>query len=385
MMLSQLLLPTFSTFNHNAHYDPHIVFRGVYGSNFSSLFDSSTVSSNSYDPLPFSNEVFDLENLETFSSKEIEEICKWINANETEENSCLYLEYIKNSIILPTEEMELDNQLSLLHLFRAYGEAMENGHKELAKVIVMSLNEKSNPMGSTMERVAYNLFKSKEHQSEYLRQESINNFITALKVVYQSLPLGRFAHLTANSAILESMPNDMETLHVIDFDIGEAIQWPPLMEALSQKQKGLKLTSIKYGEENPPLRWEFEETKKRLQCHAKQCGPKFEIEERSTKDLAYEVMGTKKNGQGKEWLVFNCMVGLPHMGRRRARSSVKEFLRIAKELLANFEGILVFGNGEAGVSSDNSSCGFTSFLDQLATKYGAIFESLERDEKTLQP
>lgn len=57
-----------------------------------------------------------------------------------------------------------------------------------------------------------------------------------------------------------------------------------------------------------------------------------------------------KRGGRREWLVFNCMVGLPHMGRVRSRSLVMEFLRVAKELIANsancstiHKGIIAFG------------------------------------------
>ncbi|KAI3472825.1 hypothetical protein Pfo_029954 [Paulownia fortunei] len=424
MMQSELLLPpwptfnfTCSTLNHNTTYDQEMGFCGVDDSDFSCSFpspeESSMISSSSYVPTMFSDELFDLGNLgdeiqicsamdglETISSGAIEDICEWINENATEGNSssplsvegdewspCLSLESSQKSavfplrdmsLVLPGDEMEVDDQLSLRHLLRAYGEAMENGEKELAEVIVKSINDKSSPLGNTMERVAYNLFQSRENQGEYLRQESSKNLVAAFKVLYQSLPNGRFAHFTANSAILESMPNDAATIQIVDFDMGEGIQWPPLIEALSRGQKALKLTSIKPEEESTSSCWNFEDTKKRLLAHARQYGATLHIEEKSIENLGSELMKMKRRGQGREWLVFNCMVGLPHMGRRRPRRSVTEFLKIAKELLVNFEGIVTLGDGEAGESL-NTCCSYASYFDNLLRHYQALFESLERN------
>lgn len=415
MMQFELFLPTWptsnfpcSTFKNNTTNDPDIDFFGIDDSEFCSSFaspeESSMISSNSHLPAMFSEEFFDLDDieissalevLETLSCGDIEDICDWINANDGEGNSsspitvegdewspCLSLESNQNPLVLtdmpidlPGEEMELDNELSLLHLLRAYGEAMENGNKELAKVIVKSINEKSNPLGTTVERVAYNLFESRDNHGEYLRQESSKNFITAFKVFYQSLTCGRFAHFTANSAILESVPDDAATLHVIDFDIGEGIQWPSLIEALSRKQKALRLTSVKLEEE---CTWDFEETKKRLKDHAKQYGLKVQIEEKSIEDLAGELMRMKKRGQGRDWVVFNCMVGLPHMARRKPRSRVIEFLKVANELLANFAGIVTLGDGEAEEDL-GTCCSYSSYFNKLLRHYQALFESLERN------
>ncbi|KAL0450981.1 UNVERIFIED_CONTAM: SCARECROW-LIKE protein 7 [Sesamum latifolium] len=398
---------TCSALNHNTSYDQEMDFCGIDDSDFScsftSLEESSAISSsNSYVPAMFSDEFFDLETLvediqiypamdglETIPTEEIEDICEWINGNDAEGDEwspCLSLESGQNSIVspfmdemsvvLPANEMQVDDQLTLLHLVRAYGEAMDNGEKELAEVIVKSINEKTNPLGNTMERVAYNLFQSKENQGEYLRQESSKNFVAAFKALYQSIPNGRFAHFTANSAILESLPDDAAMIQIVDFDMGEGIQWPPLIEALSRKQKALRLTSLKSEEECTSSCWNFEDAKRRLLAHARQYGVKLQIEEKSIEDFACEVMRMKKRGQGREWLVFNCMVGLPHMGRRRSRSSVAQFVKVAGELLANLKGILTFGDGEAGESL-NTCCSYTSYFDNLLRHYQAIFELLE--------
>ncbi|KAH6759518.1 hypothetical protein C2S52_022955 [Perilla frutescens var. hirtella] len=418
MMQQELLLPTWPNLNdftssildHKTPYDQEIDLFVVDGRDFSCSFtspeDSSVVSSNSYDPSMILDELFDLrdscnevqicsemDGLETFTRGDIDDICEWINGDDIEENSPSHLtmeadgwspslssESHHNSSVFSQAEgaMEVDDQLTLIHLLRAYGEAVENGEKELAEVIVNSINDKSSPLGNTTQRVAYNLFQSRESQGEYLREESNKNLASAFTVLYQSLPNGRFAHFTANSAILDSIPDDAGLIQIVEFDVGEGIQWPPLIEALSRKQKAVKLTSIRSEEECTSSSWNFDDTKKRLLSHAKQYGLKLQIEEKSIADVGSELMRMKKRGLGREWLVFNCMVGLPHMGRRRPRRSVDEFLKEAKALQASLGGIVILGDGEARENL-SSCCGYASYFDGLLRHYQALFESLERN------
>ncbi|CAK9183131.1 unnamed protein product [Ilex paraguariensis] len=281
------------------------------------------------------------------------------------------------SLILPRDDMEIDIQLGLHHLLKAYGEAMEMGQRELVKVLVRSINEKANPIGEALQRVTFNFFQSTENQGDYLKQESIKNFEAAFKAFYQMFPYGRFAHFTANSAILEAIPDDAEVIHIVDFDIGEGVQYPPMIEAIVQKQKTLRLTSIKSENVSNFARWKFEDTKKRLFDHARPFGLKLQVEETSMKDLVSEIKGSK--GGEREWLAFNCMVGLPHMGRRRSMSHVMEFLKISKELLAYSaasKGVVTFGDGEAEERQRNCS-EYGSFFDGHLRHYQALSESME--------
>lgn len=389
-MQSEFLLPT-SNCPFSTYQDPNY-FDDVFFSPF---------------PSPLSpDELFILDNMlirgdddfEKISRRDMDDICDWFYANHSEGNSssaevfasaeewspCPSLESSQNTqmfVDIPKNMPgELDNELKLVHLSRAYGEAMDGGNNgSLAKVIVESINEKSRPQGNTVERVAYHMFKSKDDHGEYLRQESSNNFVTAFNVLYQSLICGRFAHNAANTAIIESIPDDATVLHIVDFDIGEGIQWPALIEALSQKQRPVRLTSIKFGDDCTSSCWEFEETKRRLQDHARQYGLGLEVEEKCIEDFAADMMRRRgRNGGGREWLVFNLMVALPHMARRRRRSRVVEFLKVAEELLSSFDGIVAFGDGEVGDELGDCTS-FASYFEKLLMHYQALFESLEHN------
>ncbi|KAB2035476.1 hypothetical protein ES319_D04G154700v1 [Gossypium barbadense] len=136
--------------------------------------------------------------------------------------------------ILGEDAMEIDNQLPLFHLLKAHGDATEKNQTDLSEVILRCVSEKGNPVGETLERIAFNLSQDIQNQNNYyLMQESSKNFEVAFRTFYQIFPYGRFAHFAANSAILEAIPNDAEQLHIIDFDLGVGIQWPSLIEAIA--------------------------------------------------------------------------------------------------------------------------------------------------------
>ncbi|KAK6943194.1 Transcription factor GRAS [Dillenia turbinata] len=339
-----------------------------------------------------------LEGFERILSCEFDKLREWMVMEESEESipslqpslntreddwsPCLSLksgeesmEYISSSLKLPGKDMEIDNQESILHLLKAYGEAIEMGQRKLAEVILKCINEKSNPIGEPMERLAFNLFQSPDNkQGEYLKQEATKNFRAAFKAFYQSLPFGKFVHYTANATILESMPDDVEVVHIIDFDLGEGIQWPSVMEAIAQEGKDLKLTLIKWTEDDQRS---LEETKRRLFHYATSLGLLLKMEDIRIEDLVSEIKRMKKRSGGREHFVFNCMTGLPHMARLRSRRHMFEFLMVAKDLIRNStRGIIVVGYGDAGENLKNCS-GYSSFFNQYLAHYRAMYEAVE--------
>ncbi|XP_050383110.1 protein NODULATION SIGNALING PATHWAY 2-like [Argentina anserina] len=312
------------------------------------------------------------------------------NSVVTSEESLMDSTSIQSPLTLPREEEGIENELSIRHLFQAYAEAMEYGQKELEEVILRCISEKVSPIGESFERLAFNLSQevADEHQQggDYLKQESLKNFEAAFKVFIQNFPYARFAHYVANSAILEAIPVEAETVHIVDFDMGEGIQLSQIIEALAQRFKTLKVTAIKWEEEEgdcAPPHWRFEETKKQLQKHARSFGLNLKMEEVAMENLVTEMKKAKKRGGAKEFLAFNCMVSLSHMRRRRSRTHVMEYLRLAKELLANSgnfrtskNGIITFGDGDASEKLGNHSS-FSSFFNENLVHYQALLESME--------
>ncbi|KAK0606450.1 hypothetical protein LWI29_037909 [Acer saccharum] len=330
---------------------------------------------------------------------ELKGLCEWVVSQEDVESlnlstissdhqGSICVQSDQTSLVLPSKDMEIDDHLSILHLLKAYGEATELGQEDLAREIARRLKEKACPIGTTLERVAYHFIKALENQVDYLSTQSIKNYEAAFKAFYQIFPYGRFAHFAANSVILEAIPEDARVVHIVDFDIGKGIQWPPLIEELSRRSSGnalFRLISIKWEEDHDcPSLNSFAETKKRLYEHARISGLRLKVEEMDMEGLAIEMEKIKRRGRRNEWLSFNLMVDLPHMGTIRNVKHVIEFLKIAKDSIndhsVNFNGtsrgIITAGNViEAEKLMDSN--GFESFFQGKLLQLQAFFESME--------
>nr|GMC91976.1 nodulation-signaling pathway 2 protein-like [Ipomoea batatas] len=369
------------------HEDSYVRDNYTHSFGVSSVLDFSTLFPDAFTELSSSQLQNDMQILPPLPDGEFEDVCKWLNINDSEDSISSEASFsIAQSsdanrlpAIFPGSGVEVDTQLSLHHLLGAYAEAMENGHEELAEVIVKRIRGKASPLGETLERVAHSLFE--EDQEGYLRQESSNNFEQAFRAFYQILPFGRFAHFAANSAILEALPDDAETVvHIIDFDMGEGVQWPPVIEAMAHKRRALnlRLTSIKPNHESTSN--QYEETKRRLYDHAKPFALNLQIEEMSVEELAIETKTMNNKGPGKQWLAFNYMFRLPHMATNMPQTNqAMEFLKIAKKLLAHSEtqtGIIIFAHGESeGCNTPTSN--YTSFFNNKLVHYKSLLESIE--------
>ena len=331
------------------------------------------------------------ESVGSFPSQKfsVEENNLWSPGSSMKSEASTDITSLQPALTLPGEDMVIENELSICHLLRADGEAMEKEQRELEEVILRCIGEKVSPLGKTWERLAFNLSQQVDNQCfDYLKQESLKNFEAAFKAFYQMFPYGKYAHFTANSAILEATPDDVESIHIVDFDMREGLQWSQMIEAAAKRRTTLKLTSIRWEEEqetdSDPLSYCFEETKRQLLDHARAFEVKLKVEEMGIEDLVSEVKRTKKRGGGREFLAFNCTVGLPHMRSLRSRRLVMEFLKVAKDLLAansancrtSNRGIIVLADGDPCEKLKNCST-FSPFFDGHLMHYQALLESME--------
>lgn len=83
---------------------------------------------------------------------------------------------------------------------------------------------------------------------QFCPQPSLDSSFTDILQMhfYESCPYLKFAHFTANQAILEALANKPR-IHIIDFSMKQGMQWPALMQALAIRPGGppsLRLTGI---------------------------------------------------------------------------------------------------------------------------------------------
>ncbi|XP_057823137.2 protein NODULATION SIGNALING PATHWAY 2 [Cryptomeria japonica] len=288
--------------------------------------------------------------------------------------------------------------LRLVHFLTACAEAISHGKHDLVEILFFRLTELVSPIGTSMERVAFHLSHSLRHA--HLRLLGANaddmfkgcnnviqdpNYVGAFTLLNLVYPYIRFAHFTANQSILEAvnlyleMEEDPDThlnaravsgpwvLWIIDFDIREGLQWPPLMEALKSeatKLRGLRLTAIKWHDDDDE-QFSCNNTGRRLSEYASSLGIPFSFEE-------MEVGNLKGNLRQKEdeVIAVNCMWELPHMGKR-SKQLLADLINGVRHLKPV---ILTVGSGPAGMDN-HENLNFTERFNECLRNLCAVFDS----------
>ncbi|XP_057825122.2 scarecrow-like protein 26 [Cryptomeria japonica] len=288
-----------------------------------------------------------------------------------------------SEIIIPCEIDSSEYKgLRIVHLLTACAEAASNGALELVDVLLERLKEIASPTGSTMERVAYYLSQSlQQTQMEKRLQNSISNgvsranFLGAFILLNQAYPFIKIAHFTANQSILEAIPlTRQQTVHIIDFDIMDGMQWPSLMEALKNEDyqiDHLKITAVKWVdsfEDSDPSSSYYKDTGRRLSDYSISLGIPFSFQETEIKNLQGMISSSKED----EIVVVNCMWELPNMFER-SRKKLVDFINGAHQFNPV---ILTLGTGANGISGYENLT-FMERFSQCLRNLCAMFDSLE--------
>ncbi|KAJ7169034.1 hypothetical protein O6H91_Y544900 [Diphasiastrum complanatum] len=85
-----------------------------------------------------------------------------------------------------------------------------------------------------VKRMAGRLHTSTKNLQQKSSSQNPEDRFPAYIALTKLTPFIRFAHLTANQAILEAVETTDE-IHIVDLDIMQGVQWPPLMQALAQR------------------------------------------------------------------------------------------------------------------------------------------------------
>lgn len=139
-------------------------------------------------------------------------------------------------------------------------EAVESGNLHFASIIAMRLkkilSDQENYEDNTVNRLAsyftQGLLQKCSDASSSSSSANQTNYYNAMSSTFQILlqelsPYVKFAHFTANQAILEVTHGEgQQDIHVLDFDIMEGMQWPSLMVDLitSRQDASLRITAI---------------------------------------------------------------------------------------------------------------------------------------------
>ncbi|KAI3981941.1 hypothetical protein MKX01_018847 [Papaver californicum] len=152
-----------------------------------------------------------------------------------------------------TEEEE-DPSIRLVHLLMTCAESVQHGHISLAAALIEEMRfvlTRVNTLcgigkvaGPFVDALARRVFNPQER---FLPEtESTQETELLYHHFYEACPFLKFAHFTANQAILEAFEGH-DCVHVIDFNLVHGLQWPALIQALALRPGGppfLRLTGI---------------------------------------------------------------------------------------------------------------------------------------------
>ncbi|KAG1327332.1 Scarecrow-like protein 18 [Cocos nucifera] len=253
-----------------------------------------------------------------------------------------------------------------------------------ARRIISLLSTISSPHGDSTDRLVHQFTRALS-----LRIDNLTHLLSpclfssngdALQSSYLSLnkvtPFLRFAHLTANQAILEAIDGH-QAIHILDFDTLHGVQWPPLLQAIAERSDPSNRPSIRITGTGDDLDV-LHRTGDRLKAFADSLGLRFRFHplDLSTTNADHASAGFRCfQLHPGETLAVNCTLFLHKLLKDGSSSDdpTCELMALLHAVRAMNPVVVTVAEREG---NHNSPVFLQRFMEAL-DHYTAVFESLE--------
>ncbi|CAN8260559.1 unnamed protein product [Cochlearia groenlandica] len=360
--------------NDSVHYNPSDLSSWV-ESMLSEL--NNPVSSSDLDPTRFCQvrSDFDLRaipGLSAFPNEEEEATSKRIRLGSW----CDPVNELTRSVVVVDSQ---ETGVRLVHALVACAEAIQGGDLNLADALVKRVGTLAASQAGAMGKVAA-YFAQALNRRIYRDYAAAETGVSSGAAVglsfdevlqmhfYESCPYLKFAHFTANQAILEAVTT-AHRVHVIDLGINQGMQWPALMQALAVRPGGppsFRLTGI-----GPPQTENSDSLQQlgwKLAQFAQAIGVEFEFKglaAESLSDLKPEMFETRPDS---ETLVVNSVFEIHRVLARPG--SIEKLLATVKAVKPS---IVTVVEQEA----NHNGAVFLDRFNEALHYYSSLFDSLE--------
>ncbi|KAJ6848187.1 putative DELLA protein SLR1 [Iris pallida] len=261
----------------------------------------------------------------------------------------------------------------LVHTLMACAEAVEQGSYAAAGALLKQVPSLAASQAGAMRKVAGYFAEAlgrRVYRSESSSRPDSSGFSDLLHMhFYESCPYLKFAHFTANQAILDAFSGHRR-VHVVDLGVGQGMQWPALMQALALRPGGppsFRLTG--FGPPRPDDPDALRRVGRKLAQLADTIHVEFEyrgLVVDSLADIGPGLLGL--GGDEDEAVAVNSAFELHGLlGRGAAVDGVLDTVRAMKPK------IFTMAEQEA---SDNAG-GFSERFTEALHYYSTMFDSLE--------